>query len=84
MRQCTEKNKENNLFNRLAWLTDLEADWLSRWRSTGMRLFLGVSLWYVDQKSLGEFSLVERVLKKLQSGSSKGSGYVVSRTVVFL
>ena len=45
--------------NKLALPTDVDLIWLSRWRSTGLQLVLGASLWKFFQNSRVELILLE-------------------------
>jgi len=61
-----EKHEAKKRLRRLALEGEVDEDSFPRDRSTGIRDFLGDSLWKDFQKSLGEFSLDERELKKRQ------------------
>ena len=53
------KQDAKKRLNKLALPTDVDLIWLSRWRSTGLRLVLGASLWKFFQNSPVELILLE-------------------------
>ena len=53
------KQDAKKRLSKLSLPRDVDSIWLSRWRSTGIRLVLGASLWKFFQNSRGELILFE-------------------------